>query len=228
MDPQPHVLDRPIWTALTTRHSGLALGGPLAKRYPGDVSLFTAAKDDSDECLTAVAALAAPDETMLMVQAGPIRLPPGFTEVSSADLVQMVASQPFIQVQDGEILPLGAGDAEEMLALATLTKPGPFSLKAQSFGDFWGLKSNGRLIAMAGERLKAPGFTELSSVCVHPDFQAKGLGRRLSLYVGGQISARGTVPFLHSYAVNTKAIGLYESIGFRVRKELKVMVVRKG
>jgi predicted GNAT family acetyltransferase len=114
-----------------------------------------------------------------------------------------------------------------MLELATLTKPGPFTMKAQALGDFWGVKENGRLIAMAGERLKLDGMTEVSGVCTHPDFQGKGLGRLMTLYAAGKISARGEQPFLHTYATNAVAIGLYESIGFRLRTRMNVAAIER-
>jgi predicted GNAT family acetyltransferase len=109
-----------------------------------------------------------------------------------------------------------------------LTKPGPFTLQAQALGTFWGVKSDRRLIAMAGERLKQPGFTELSGVCTHPDFRGRGLGRTLSVFVANQIAARGETPYLHSYATNAEAIALYESIGFRIRTTLNVVVARRA
>jgi predicted GNAT family acetyltransferase len=118
-------------------------------------------------------------------------------------------------------------DAAEMLALAELTRPGPFTLRAQALGTFWGVKSDGRLIAMAGERLKQLGFTELSGVCTHPEFRGRGLGRTLSVFVANQIAARGEVPYLHSYATNADAISLYESIGFRIRTTLNVAIVKR-
>lgn len=115
-----------------------------------------------------------------------------------------------------------------MLALASLTRPGPFTLKALSLGDFWDVKINGRLAAMAGERMKQPGYSELSGVCSHPDFRGGGLGRLLSVFVSNRIMARGEVPYLHAYANNANAIGLYESIGFRLRSKMNVAVVQRA
>ena len=114
-----------------------------------------------------------------------------------------------------------------MLELAMLTKPGPFTLKALSLGGFWGIRENGRLIAMAGERLKQDGLTELSGVCSHPDLRGKGLGRLMTLYLAGKIFAEGEQPFLHTYATNSVAIGLYESIGFKLRTRMNVAVIER-
>lgn len=220
-----HMLDRPIWSALDTRHAALAEGGPLAKRYQPSISLFTATRDETPECLDALARLpAGPDERLLIVQAGDIRLPPGLREVQSSSLVQMMADTSFPRISDPRIKPLGPADAADMLELATLTKPGPFSLRAQSFGRFWGIRIDGRLAAMSGERLKQPGFTELSGVCTHPDVRGQGLGRLMSLFAAGEISAMGEVPYLHAYATNTTAIGLYERIGFSLRSPMNLVI----
>jgi predicted GNAT family acetyltransferase len=97
-----------------------------------------------------------------------------------------------------------------------------------SLGEFWGVKIEGRLVAMAGERMKQPGYTELSGVCSHPEFRGGGLGRLLSLFVANQIMARGEIPYLHAYATNAAAIKLYESIGFRLRSAMNVAVVQRA
>ena len=120
-------------------------------------------------------------------------LPPQLVERQTAEAVQMVAEAPFPAIDDPRVERLGLADAEAMLALAELAKPGPFTLKAQSFGAFWGVKEEGRLIAMAGERLKLPGITELSGLATHPDRQGEGLGKLLFNFVAGQIAARGDI-----------------------------------
>lgn len=222
-----HILDRPVWSALTTRHAALAQGGSLARRYPPSISPFAAACDDSEASLQALADLAPADETLLLVQADGIVLPPGFVAVSNASAVQMVAERPVERVADKRVELLSEADAADMLALATLTRPGPFSLKAQSLGGFWGVKVDGRLVAMAGERMKQDGFAELSGVCSHPDFRGRGLGRLLSLSVAGRIIDRGELPHLHAYVTNAAAIALYESMGFALRSMMQAVVVRR-
>ncbi|MBB5537279.1 GNAT family N-acetyltransferase [Rhizobium giardinii] len=220
-----HILDRPIWSALATRHAALAEGSPLARRYQPSVSAFAAARDDRPESLEALGRLAARDEILLLAEANEIVLPRGLQILSTADLVQMTAEQHLPLVSDPRIEQLGEADAAEMLALATLTKPGPFSIRAQAFGNFWGVKIDGRLVAMAGERMKQPGYTELSGVCTHPDVRGKGLARLLSRFVAGQIFAKGDQPYLHAYVTNTAAIALYETIGFKIRSPINVAVV---
>lgn len=219
-----HVLDRPIWSALATRHAHLAEGGPLARRYEPSVSMFAASRDDSEQSLAALGALPGPGESMIFLQADPVTLPPTLAATSNAEAVQMLLDREPRPVADERIHQLTQANAADMLALATLTRPGPFTLKALSFGDFWGIREDGRLIAMAGQRLKQPGFTELSGVCTHPTARGRGLGRLLSVYGITRILERGDRPYLHAYATNTKAIGLYESIGFRMRTGMHVAV----
>jgi predicted GNAT family acetyltransferase len=222
-----HILDRPIWNALNTRHAALAQGNDLAKRYAPSIHLFAASRDESPESLRALAEIASTGESLIFLQADEFVLPPGFTATATALGVQMIAERHMHVIEDDRIEKLGEADAADMLELATLTKPGPFTLKAQALGDFWGIRENGRLIAMAGERLKQDGLTELSGVCVHPEFQGKGLGRLMTLYAAGKIFAKGEQPFLHTYASNSVAIGLYESIDFRLRTPMNVAVIER-
>ncbi|HEY6631890.1 MAG TPA: GNAT family N-acetyltransferase [Rhizobiaceae bacterium] len=222
-----HSLDRPIWNALSGRHAALAEGNGLAKRYDPSIHPFACGRDESPESLRALADITAPGETLILLQADEIALPPGFTATLTAFGVQMVADRPMPEIEDARIVELGEEDAADMLELATLTKPGPFTMKARALGDFWGVRENGRLIAMAGERLKQEGLTEVSGVCTHPDCRGRGLGRLLTLYVAGKIFAAGEQPFLHAFATNRTAIGLYESIGFRLRTRMHVAAIER-
>ena len=223
-----HVLDRPVWSALDTRHHALAQGDKLARRYPSSIVPFAATATDDAESLQALGKLVPPNESVIMLQADAIALPVRLSAISTAFGVQMVAEAPLQTVSDERVQPLTQDDAAEMLALASLTRPGPFTLGALSLGDFWGVKVDGRLVAMAGERMKQPGYTELSGVCSHPEFRGGGLGRLLSLFVANQIMARGEIPYLHAYATNAAAIKLYESIGFRLRSAMNVAVVQRA
>ncbi len=140
----------------------------------------------------------------------------------------MVLSRQPEAAEDVPIEPLTEAHAAEMLALAQLTEPGPFTLKAQALGTFYGIHLDGRLAAMAGERMKVAGFSELSGVCSHPDFRGRGLARMLSVFVTRKIVARGETPFLHAWVDNVGAIRLYETIGYTVRARLHVAIVRKA
>lgn len=222
-----HILDRPVWSALASRQAALAEGGSLAMRYQTSVHPFACCLDNRPASLAALAELASPGDTQIFLQADEIVVPQGFATVALADGVQMLAEKTFPEIDDDRIEPLGETDAADMLELATLTKPGPFTMKALALGDFWGIRVNGRLIAMAGERLKVEGSTELSGVCTHPDFRGQGLGQLMTLFAAGKICARGEQPFLHTYAANETAIGLYGKLGFRLRTRMNVAVIER-
>ncbi|MBB3144408.1 putative GNAT family acetyltransferase [Phyllobacterium trifolii] len=222
-----HVLDRPAWNALRTAHSALAQGSERARRYPPSIVPFAAAADNTAESLEALENLLTAHEVMALVESEAITVPKGLTVVSEAKLVQMIAEQAFERIRDSRIELLTEADSAEMLALATLTKPGPFTLHAQSLGNFWGVKIDGSLVAMAGQRMRQPGFAELSGLCVRPDFQGRGLGTMLFRFVAGEISARNELAYLHVYATNTPAISLYKAMGFRVRSEMNFAIIKR-
>jgi predicted GNAT family acetyltransferase len=146
-------------------------------------------------------------------------VPPGLAVVKQAMLAQMVLERP-VAAEPVEFLELGDADAPEMVALATLTEPGPFVEATHRLGEFIGIRIDGQLVAMSGERMRAPGLTEVSAVCTHPDWRGRGLAGKLMRVVMARIVARGETPFLHSYASNAGAIALYEKLGFRVRREV--------
>lgn len=204
------------------------MGDARARRYRPEVNLFASARDDSPEALEALGALAPPGESVYVLQVPAIAIPPQLTLVKSAVGVQMVATRTVRAATAEDIVPLGEADAPEMLALATLTEPGPFFGQTYRMGRFLGIRIDGRLAAMAGERFHFPGYTEVSAVCTHPDFRGRGFARRLSAVVAARIEARAEVPFLHAWKTNTPAIALYESLGFERRAEVNVAVLRRS
>lgn len=222
-----HPLDRPIWEALAHRHADFAQGDTLARRYRADISPFAAARDTSPEAQSSLAGLLPTAGALVLLEAGTITPPPGALVEKEAHGVQMVAEALQPNETDRRVVALGDADAPDMLALATLTEPGPFLANTHLFGGFIGIRIDGRLAAMAGERLKPQGYCEVSGVCTHPDFRGRGLAGQLSRIVANRIAARGETPFLHAYASNTGAIRLYESLGFRIRTEVSVLVLRR-
>jgi predicted GNAT family acetyltransferase len=222
-------LDRPVWCSLTTHHRALSEGGELAKRFARDVNLFASARDDSPDAMAALADLVKPGETVFVLQVPAVLIPPGLVEIKAARGVQMVATGKvrLDTTQDGDMVELTDSDAPEMLALARLTEPGPFLQRTHSMGSFLGIRIKGRLAAMAGERMRFPGYTEVSGVCTHPDFRGRGFARRLSATVAARIEARGEQPFLHAWKSNHAAISLYESLGFDLRAEVNIAVLER-
>src|SRR5262249_40189764 len=162
----------------------------------------------------ALGQLVPPEGYVVLLQAGDSPQPPGTTLLGTELGVQMVLEKLAPPRGTARIEELGDADTPAMIALAELTKPGPFLARTHALGRFWGVKENGRLIAMAGERMKLDGMTEVSGVCTHPDYRGRGLAALLSHHVATDILARGEIPFLHAFANNHAAISIYEALGF--------------
>lgn len=216
-----HPLDQPVWSALTGRQAHLAVVNGGARRYAAAYGVFAAVADRSEASLAGLGALVAAQGDVAMLQADPPTDAPGVA-IASQDLgVQMVAERLTAAPAPAfEILPLTDADGPEMLALATLTRPGPFFERTHRLGDFFGVRVEGELVAMAGERMMPEGHTEVSGVCTLPEHRGRGYAAALMRLVAGRILDRGEVPFLHAYASNTGAIALYQTLGFTLRREV--------
>lgn len=218
-------LDAPIWHALTGRQHPVSIGTDRARRMRPEIGPFAACGADDGASVADLAALVAAHGATILLQADAPPLPPTCRVEMSAIGVQMTLTAPENLAVSGAVLALGDADAEEMLALAQLTQPGPFAPRTHTLGRFWGVRVDGRLAAMAGERFQPDGITEISAVCTHPDFRGRGLAARLVSKVAADILARDEEPFLHTFASNAGAIRVYESLGFTIRREMTVTVL---
>lgn len=209
-------LDDPAWAALTGPHADLAERLGNAARYPVDVSPFSALSDQADPSAWAdLAKLVGPGETAVVPGLN-LRPPAGWAVIGEVTGVQMVATS--LEVRDEpEAVVLGPDDVPDMLDLVERTQPGPFRTRTVELGTYLGVRRDGKLIAMAGERLRVPGWTEISAVCTDPAFRGQGLAGRLVRAVAAGIRRRGDTPFLHTGAHNETAIGLYRTLGFTIR-----------
>ncbi|WP_166037056.1 GNAT family N-acetyltransferase [Sphingosinicella sp. YJ22] len=225
-----HSLDRPAWNALHSRQAYLATGGGRAVGYQRPYAMFIAGADQSDASLAAMAELVPADGQAALVERDRWPLPPGTRVVADAVIVQLVAENGIYGSDAGvEFLEMGEADEPDALALATLCRPGPFFARTSAMGGFIGVRDEaGRLVAMAGERMKVGEFTEVSAVCTHPDHRGRGLAKRLIGIVAGRIVERGEIPWLHSYPDNAAALALYESLGFRRRAEVHYTIIERG
>ena len=217
-EPTSHPLDRPIWSALTGPQTQLASGSARAWRIDPAVGLFAAAADPADGA--ALAGFMADGAPLILFDDAPVLPPHLHVTVVTEPMVQMVADTVASPSPGAALAPLGEADAAEMLALATLTRPGPFLARTHELGGFVGVRAGGRLVAMAGTRLRVPGHVEVSGVCTHPEHRGHGHAARLTLAVATAILAEGELPFLHTFARNTGAIALYERLGFRLCRRL--------
>lgn len=219
------VLDDPFGSALRGRHQQFARAHGTAIAYQSDVSVFYAhPADPSASDFADLAALAGPGGTVgLRGVRAP--LPAGWEPVERFDLVVYTGAA-VVPHRDEAFTLLGADDVSEMTALVELTKPGPFLPRTIELGDYYGYRdrASGRLLAMAGERSKPDGWTEISAVCTHPDARGQGLARRLIGTVAAGIVDRGDVPFLHTTEDNP-ARGLYEAMGFVLRNSVPLQIV---
>lgn len=227
----PHPLDNPIWSALTTEHSMLALGGALAKRYPADIGPLSATVDQSAASYEALRALAGPGGVVVQFLVDPPTPPAGWTLVRGGGLSQMICLDPervptAPDVTGATLRRLTAGDVPAMLELTELTEPGPFRRRTFELGAFWGIFDSGRLLSMTGQRLHLPGFVELSAVCTHPDARGRGFARVLMSQVIADIRLRGKTPFLHVLPENESAIRVYERLGFTLRRTFHLAVLK--
>ena len=226
-DSDEALLDRPIWSALTTSHKHLAEGGSRALRYPVDMTPFADMVDMSAESFAALGDLMAPSQVAALFTPDAVDVPTGFNVVLAQSGDQMIGSPADSPLRDAEIVRLGAADAPAMMSLVALTKPGPFAARTHELGTFLGIRDRGELVAMTGERMKPGKFVEMTAVCVHPDYRGRGYAQALLAAVARQIESRGEIPFLHVFSNNASAIALYERQGMRLRRRLHVTAFMK-
>ena len=213
-----HVLDNPVWNALTGRHERFAEGDGLARRYRPEVSVFGGLAHDGPEAWNALAELLGAGGRTVLVSPSRVEGPAGWYKLFEGRGDQMVFDSPVPEVdRPAGFRALTDDDVPAMVDLVALTKPGPFTAGTIAFGGYLGVFEDGRLIAMAGQRIQVPGYTEISAVCTHPEAQRRGLGATMTMAVAGEIAARGETPILHVAEGNDNARRVYERLGFRSR-----------
>jgi ribosomal protein S18 acetylase RimI-like enzyme len=225
-------LENPIWNALTSAHAHLAEGDGLAKRYPRKITTMGAFGElpATPEAWDSLAGLLQPKETIAVLFKSAPEVPNGWEGVREVDIVQMM--------HDGKMKPqpqriekvvaLGGAESAEIVELAKLTNPGPIGPRSHEIADFIGIRAeSGQLIAMAGERFRLPGYSEISGVCTRPGFEGRGLAAQLVIQVMERIQQRGEVPYLHSRAENERAVKLYERLGFVLSRNFPMRILRK-
>ncbi|HUX27187.1 MAG TPA: GNAT family N-acetyltransferase [Terracidiphilus sp.] len=226
-------LDNPIWHALHTEHGSLAVDAGLARRYPSSIGPLSGMASVSPASLIALHNLASPGSRLVLFLEEPLALPAGPAAagwvLDRADqMCQMVAdgSPPAPTPTESLVRRLAPADVPQMLELAQLTNPGPFRERTLELGAFFGIFDDGKLLAMAGQRLHLPRFVEVSGVCTHPQARGRGYARALISVVMREIRAREKAPILHVLAANHEAIRIYRALGFAMRRTLHLSVLR--
>lgn len=203
------------------RHEGGA-------RYRPEFAPFGAAQNYTAQSVSHVVAMLQPGQRLSFFTAGKPDLPPGFDVVREAVANQMVAATTSTVSSDERIVRLGIDDTPDMLRLAEMTEPGPFNLRTNELGHFFGIRKGGQLVAMAGERMTAGKYVEISAVCTHPEWRGRGFGRQLMEHLAATIQERNRVPFLHVFTNNVSAVRLYRELGYRVARTLQLTAIMRS
>jgi ribosomal protein S18 acetylase RimI-like enzyme len=213
-------LDDPVGESLRGHHRHLSRGHGRAITYAPGVATFVAVPtshrlQDWDDL-----ALLLGHDGFADMFSSPAIPPPQWKPVFTMEGVQMTGPPSLATERDAaaEVLTLGSADVSDMLELVARTRPGPFWTRTIAMGTYVGIRDRGRLVAMAGERLHPPGWSEISTVCTAPEARGRGLASRLVRQAASQIIARGERPFLHVATDNTAAFALYQRLGFQVRR----------
>ena len=215
----------PVWHALRGPHRHLAIDAGAACRYAADVAPFAAISEPGGETNRQLHGLLAPGESLWIT--GDARHP-GLEMEQELDCLQMVLplAAPLPPAGAG-IVPLTAAEAPEMVALTDLAFPGFFRPATYKMGSYYGVRADGELIAMAGERLRLDGFPELSGICTHPEFRGRGLAAGLIGHLTRIHRRDGLISWLHVGASNTRAIDLYRELGFKAARNLLLRRIRR-
>ncbi|MBN3725580.1 GNAT family N-acetyltransferase [Burkholderia sp. Ac-20379] len=211
-------LDNPAWSALSTTHAHLAQGTRLALRYDPAVGPFAGIEAPTQACLLALRALAASSEPVLLQSTANLPAVDGLEAERLFGVLQMIDTAGIGPVDERGIETLGPQHADAMIELARRTSPGPFARRTVEMGRYIGLRDNGRLVAMAGERMRFAGFVEISAVCVDDTHRGQGIAGRLMTVLRNRVKTEGDRPFLHVREDNASAIRLYRHLGFEDRR----------
>ena len=227
---QEKILDNMAWHALNGPHAELAEGPGSALRYPRSMAVFCATERLDVNGWQHLTDMVGPGRAIVLFQPNVGELPEGVSEIFRHQALQMVADGPLsakpVTGPAVDVIELGADDAQDMLELTALAEPGPFFEETYRLGTYVGVREEGRLIAMAGERIRAGGVTEISAVSTHPDARRRGLGALMTTAMAERIRDRGELAMLHVATDNAPAIPLYEQLGFRLRAKADVVAVR--
>jgi ribosomal protein S18 acetylase RimI-like enzyme len=221
-----HILDNPVWASLSSSHEPLSLGRQV-KRYASEQAPFIAVRDAEPVDVAELTELVAVDEALYFVGTIPA-LPPEWSIESQSSVLQMICERTVPIHSNGvKIAQLSNDAVDDMLELTALVFPGFFRRRTPEMGSYVGIWDGKRLGAMAGERMFAGHYREISAVCTHPDYSGRGYAAQLIAHLVNLNLAEGKIPFLHVSPGNTRAKSLYERVGFSLRSELALSHARR-
>jgi ribosomal protein S18 acetylase RimI-like enzyme len=224
------LLDDPILNALLTDHSLLAIAQGNTRRYPAPIGPLAGAPDQSKASYDALRELAGPGGMVVLFLHDPPLLPANWSLFRGGILTQMICRTPSLDIAGAldplvNVRRLKSNDVPAMMELAKLTEPGPFRERTFELGNFYGIFMDDRLLAMAGQRTRVPGYVEVSAVCTHPEARGRGFAAVVMCEVIRDIAAESRVPFLHAFDDNP-AVRLYQKLGFTHRRSFHLAVIR--
>lgn len=219
-------LDNPVWHALNSHHQHLAIRGEGATRYQPDIVGAVAIPENSSVGFTNLRGLVETNEVIGVI-GGVLPEDLAGWDVLHIEQVRQLIYEDLKSATRIEAVVLTTEDVPEMLDLVNLAQPGPFSLRTIEMGQYLGFRQDGHLVAMAGERFHLTGFCEVSAVCTHPDYRQRGYAGALTTMVAETIVERQETPFLHVAPGNDRALRLYLKLGFRIRTEIQVSILKK-
>jgi ribosomal protein S18 acetylase RimI-like enzyme len=212
-----HPLDNPVWEALNGKQSEFAVKKGGALRYKPDISTFAGVTDDSKETTENLSKLYKKDE-LVVLMGHKLDMPHYFIHRVEVPAYQMLTEK-VPEYKQMDYVKLTIDDVHQITELVNITDPGPFVPNNLKLGTYVGIKEEGKLVAMVGERVRLDGYTEISLVCTHPDHRGKGYAKTLSGVIIEEIIGEGDIPFLNVKTQNVSAIRLYEKLGFTNRVE---------
>ncbi|TCD17468.1 GNAT family N-acetyltransferase [Pedobacter psychrodurus] len=223
-----HVLDNPIYYALTSGHSHIAKGIDKVKYYLEDITAFAGLKDNSQENLNTLYRISPAKSLFVFFSKTPVEIPAQWKLLTHIDMFQFIFRGKEVPTADATgITDLDLEHVEEMIDLVDLTKPGPFLAKTIHLSNYTGIFSDGKLAAMAGHRFHPTPYREVSAVCTHPDHLGKGYAFKILQEQIKRILLRSEIPFLHVRNDNEGAIKLYHKLGFEIRTDMIAYVIKK-
>lgn len=223
-----NVLNNPVWHALNTGNKHLGEGTDSGRYFHSDVSPFVAMRENTVKNFLELYDMLPESRISFLATPVQVNIPAPWRTIACVHGLQLVHNA--VDVTDEHVHPtsdLTAANCAEMVALAKLTSPGPFNIRTIEFGHYQGIFSDDKLVAMAGQRMHAHNYAEVSAVCTHPEHTGKGYARQLLIKQVNRIIAAEETPYLHVKSDNLRAIDLYSSLGFSIRSDMYFYILKK-